>query len=123
MVVPTSPSSAAGKRLGGQAHGLDSEETDDGWTMLWHGLPEKVCRRGSQGVGIFISPEAKAGWDEAGGEKLTFGNRILATRIHVKDRKRRKRRLFIAPAYAPLFHDADTTETFHEDLQRCFDAV
>jgi len=108
-------------------YGLDNEESDDGWTYLWHGRPKKRCHRGSEGVGIFISPEAKAGWMDAGGDsevnRLTYGNRILATRINVEDSKGRKRRLFIASAYAPQYHDADEMDTFYESLQECFDAV
>ena len=64
---------------------------------------------------------------DAGGDsevnRLTYGNRILATRINVEDSKGRKRRLFIASAYAPQYHDADEMDTFYESLQECFDAV
>ena len=64
---------------------------------------------------------------DAGGDsevnRLTYGNRILATRINVEDSKRRKRRLFIASAYAPQYHDADEMDTFYECLQMCFDDV
>ena len=35
------------------------EKMDDypGWTLLRHGLKGKVCARGSQGVGVLLSPD------------------------------------------------------------------
>ena len=32
-----------------------------GWALITHGLQTAVCPRGSQGVGILLSPEAKGG--------------------------------------------------------------
>ena len=47
-----------------------------GWTLLRHGLKDPVCARGSQGVGILLSPVATAAWTEAGTQVNAFGPRI-----------------------------------------------
>ena len=80
------------------------EKMDDypGWTLLRHGLKEKVCARGSQGVGILLSPPATAAWTEAGAQMLSFGPRIVSTRLRVKDNKARPLTIYVVSAYAPL---------------------
>ena len=73
-----------------------------GWTLLRHGLKNKVCKRGSQGVGILLSPVATAAWTEAGTQVNTFGPRIVSTRLRVKDDYGRPLMLYVVSAYAPL---------------------
>ena len=73
-----------------------------GWTFLRHGLKNKVCNRGSQGVGILLSPVATAAWTEAGTQLNAYGPRIVSTRLRVKDDRGRPLVLYVASAYAPL---------------------
>ena len=60
-----------------------------GWALITHGLQTAVCARGSQGVGILLSPEAKVAWEKAGCDTFTFGDRILAVRLLLRDEKGR----------------------------------
>ena len=72
-----------------------------GITVLEHGLATKVCPRGSLGVAIALGPEARKAWERAGSLRLTFGPRILATRLTTVDQHRRPVSLFLVSAYAP----------------------
>ena len=53
--------------------------------VLQHGLAVPVCPRGSQGVAIVLSTEAADAWKRVGEAILPFGDRILATRLHLLD--------------------------------------
>ena len=53
--------------------------------FLYNGLQQPVCPRGSQGVGIFLSPEAVQAWERAGAQNLAYGERLIATRVHLTD--------------------------------------
>ena len=74
---------------------------NQGITFLEHGLATKVCPRGSQGVAIALGPEARKAWERAGSLRITFGPRILATRLTIMDQRRRPVSFFLASAYAP----------------------
>ena len=73
----------------------------EGITLLEHGLATKVFPRGSQGVTTALRPEARRAWERAGSLRLTFGPRILATRLTSMDQHRRPFSLFLVSAYAP----------------------
>ena len=94
-----------------------------GWTLLRHGLKDKVCARGSQGVGILLSPEATKAWTEAGTQLNSFGPRIMSTRLKVKDNKARPLTIYLVSAYAPLA-SASLVERqrYFSDMQACVDA-
>ena len=63
-------------------------ESNNGWLLVTHGLKTKICKRGSQGVAILLSPEAKLAWKKAGEEVHTFGDRIVAVRLQQQDTPR-----------------------------------
>ena len=94
-----------------------------GWTFLHHGLKNKVCKRGSQGVGILLSPVATAAWTEAGTQVNTFGPRVVSTRLRVKDDYGRPLMLYVVSAYAPLASAPQVErDRYFNDLQKCYDA-
>ena len=93
-----------------------------GWTLLRHGLKDPVCARGSQGVGILLSPVATTAWTEAGTQVLTFGPRIMSTRLRVKDERGRPLVLYVVSAYAPLASAPQAErDRYFSDLQKCCD--
>ena len=51
-----------------------------GFAVIQHGLPTRVCNRGSQGVAIVLSPEGRKAWEAAGCVIMHFGSRVLAVR-------------------------------------------
>ena len=97
------------------------EETNQGWMLIHHGLKEPVCKRGSQGVAVLLSPEAKVAWEKAGGEISRFGDRILAVRLQTKDGAGRKRIVYLVSAYAPVSSDTAGRAKFKKHLQECLD--
>ena len=101
------------------------EKMDDypGWTLLRHGLKNKVCARGAQGVGSLLSPVATKGWEEAGTQLNSYGDRVASTRIKVKDGRGRPLTLYMVSAYAPL-SSAPVAERlrYFSDLQACVGA-
>ena len=101
-------------------HG-DSVHRNEGFTFLEHGLAEKVCHRGSQGVAIVLSPDAREVWERAGSLRMTFGERILATRLIVLDSQKRPLTIFLVSAYAPdSGRPVEEHEAYASNLQRCF---
>ena len=91
-----------------------------GYTFLGHGLAEKECRRGSQGVAIVLCPYARRAWERAGSQRLTFGPRILATRLIVVDPTKRPLTIFLVGAYAPDSGRPDDEKgSYAGNLQRC----
>ena len=62
---------------------LVGEESD--YLFLHHGEKSRSCHRGRLGVGIMLSPDARAAHQRAGGEKTIFGDRIVAVRLHLLD--------------------------------------
>ena len=96
---------------------------NEGFTFLEHGLAEKVCHRGSQGVAIVLSPDARKAWERAGSLRMTFGERILATRLIVLDSQKRPLTIFLVSAYAPdSSRPVEEHEAYANNLQRCFQA-
>ena len=65
----------------------DNIEEHEGNIIINHGPPTKLCRRGSLGVSIVISRQARDAWERAGAQPLYFGMRIIATRLHVEDKR------------------------------------
>ena len=83
--------------------------------------PENNSRRGSQGVGIILSPAATDSWKAAGSEiHNTYGGRVMAVRLLVRDTQGRDLYLFLVSAYAPL-GTADNTlwEDFFQNFDDC----
>ena len=74
---------------------------NEGITFLEHGLATKVCPCGYQGVAIALGSEARKAWERAGSLRITFGPRILATRLTIMDQRRCPVILFLVSAYAP----------------------
>ena len=74
---------------------------NEGITFLEHGLAMKVCPCGSQGVAIALGPEDRKAWERAGSLRLTFGSRILATRLTIMGQHKRPVSLLLVSAYAP----------------------
>ena len=59
--------------------------------------------RGSQGVGILLSPDGIAAWNAAGMEIHTdLGARLIAIRLLLKDHQKRDVGVFVISAYAPI---------------------
>jgi hypothetical protein len=101
----------------------DTIENHNGNIIINHGPPTKLCRRGSLGVSIVISREAKPAWERAGAQKLYFGLRILATCLHVEQPGGKIAKLFLVSAYAPIGASTQTVHDLYEsDLQRCIDS-
>ena len=73
----------------------------EGFVSLHHGPTEKLCRRGSLGVAIFLSPLAWKGAQKAGTKIHYYGDRIIAVSIIIKDGKGKDVKLRIISAYAP----------------------
>ena len=92
-----------------------------GWALITHGLKTAVCKRGSQGVGILLSPEAKVCWEKAGCDVFTFGARILAVRLLMRDEKGRTAYTWIISAYAPVSSKMDEIDEYLHDFQDCID--
>ena len=93
-----------------------------GWALITHGLQTAVCARGSQGVGILLSPEAKVMWEKAGCDIFTFGARILAVRLLMRDEKGRTAYTWVISAYAPVSSSkVEEIEEYLQDLQDCVD--
>ena len=102
-----------------EVHGMPT-----GWALITHGLQTAVCARGSQGVGILLSPEAKVAWEKAGSDTFTFGNRILAVRLLMRDEKGRVAYTWIISAYSPVSStkdDTDDLDIYLGHLQECLD--
>jgi len=86
--------------------------------FLYNGLQHPVCPRGSQGVGIFLSPEAVQAWERAGAQNLAYGERLLATRVHLTDAKGKLVKLVLASGYAPSFLSHQKSDAALESYYR-----
>ena len=82
---------------------------------------ENNSRRGSQGVGVILSPAATDAWKAAGSEiHNTFGGRVMAVRLLVRDSQGRDLYLFLVSAYAPVgAADNSIWEEYFENLDQC----
>ena len=101
----------------------DETEVNNGRIILNHGPKNKLCNRGSLGVSIVLSLPAVLAWERAASQRMTFGPRIIATRLHIEDRRGQLLKIFLASAYAPdssAAHKQDRID-YAADLQRCID--
>ena len=57
---------------------LNTEEHhhEDGYVTINHGPKEKLCRRGSLGVMIVLSPAAVEAYVRGGNRRMTYGLRV-----------------------------------------------
>ena len=95
------------------------------FVIVTNGLPKdkNTSNRGSQGVGIVLSPAAQTAWEAAGSiVHDVHGSRVLAIRLKVKDRQNRDIFIFLVSAYAPI-GKADQTEwdEYFSNLSDCLD--
>lgn len=89
--------------------------------ILLSGLEVPLCPRGSQGVGIVLSPAGVESWKAAGATVHDdLGARVIATRLQVRDCQQRDVFIFLVSAYAPV-GDAEqgVWDTFLESVDRC----
>ena len=71
------------------------------YVILNHGPPAKLCKRGSLGVAIELSPPpAVQAWDRAGNVRLHFGLRIIDVCLLIDDRVGEPVKIFLVSAYA-----------------------
>ena len=73
----------------------------DGSVFLGSGLAAKTCRRGAEGVGLWLSRGAVAAWEAAGRAFLFASPRLLAIRLLVHDARGRELSLVLVSGYAP----------------------
>ena len=73
-----------------------------GFAVIQHGLPTRVCNRGSQGVAIVLSPAGRKAWEAAGCEIMHFGSRVLAVRLEFVDDRGRPLCVVLASGNAPV---------------------
>ena len=81
--------------------GHEDVADNDGSVFVGRGLDEKPCRRGSQGVGLWLSRGAAEAWETAGRAVLAATPRLLAIRLSVHDARGRHVSLVLASGYAP----------------------
>ena len=82
---------------------------------------ENNSRRGSQGVGIILSAAATDAWKAAGSEiHNTYGARVMAVRLLVRDNQGRDVHLFLVSGYAPVgAADNSIWEEYFQNLDEC----
>ena len=95
-------------------------------TFLLNGLDasDNKSKRGQGGVGIVLNKSATQAWKEAGSPIYTeFGNRIIATRLSLKDNRNKNIDIFLVSAYAPIgVADALLWDTFLQNLENCMNS-
>ena len=80
---------------------------DTGCLSINHGPDEKLCRRGSLGVMIILSPLAKAAYERGGCKKKVYGLRIVSVLLVMEDEKGKTIKLRLVSAYAPTSNATD----------------
>ena len=82
---------------------------------------EQSCNLGSQGVGIVLSMAAVEAWKAAGSEvHNTYGARVMAIRLQVRDTQGRDLYLFLISAYAPVGNaDQSVWDEYLTNLNNC----
>ena len=80
---------------------------DTGCLSINHGPDEKLCRRGSLGVMIILSPLAKAAYERGGCKKKVYGLRIVSVLLVMEDEKGKMIKLRLVSAYAPTSSATD----------------
>ncbi len=81
----------------------DTDEELHKYVILNHGPPAKLCKRGSLGVAIVLSPRcASVGQSRERATTLVlhFGLRIIAVRLLIDDRVGEPVKIFLVSAYA-----------------------
>ena len=88
-----------------------------GFTFLCHGLPSQSCNRGSAGVAIILSMEAKTAWEKANCEiHNDLGPRIIAIRMCTSSTNS----IFLISAYAPTSTSSESDwNEFFDNLAKC----
>ena len=100
--------------------GRTMEVDSRGFALIHNGLASKVCRRGSLGVAIVLSPLAKRAWEQGGSKVHFFGDRIIAARLQLEGMVGKPLIIVLVSAYAP--HSGSTLEekeAFAGNLQAC----
>jgi len=102
----------------------DTEEIESGGNrFIFKGLDKNSVksRRGEQGVGIVLSPEAVTAWKAAGSTVFNeFGTRVVAVRLQSIDINGNTIGMFLISAYAPVgVSDEKVWEDFMENLDQC----
>lgn len=104
----------------------DDMFTDSDCTFILHGIDRKddTSRRGKGGVGIVLSKSARDAWNSAGSKTYTtYGSRIIAVRLLVKDNSKKDCYLYLISAYAPIgVADQQVWDSFLTNLQSCINA-
>ena len=82
---------------------------------------EQRSNRGSQGVGIALSPQAVDAWRAAGCELHDdLGARVIAVRLLMRDKEGKDIGIFLVSAYAPIgIADENLWENFFNSLDTC----
>ena len=82
---------------------LNTEEHhhEDGYVTINHGPKEKLCRRGSLGVMLVLSPAAVEAYVRGGNKRRAYGLRVLAVDLVLLDEKDKVVKMRIVSAYAP----------------------
>ena len=80
---------------------------DTGCLSINHGPDVKLCRRGSLGVMIILSPLAKAAYERGGCKKKVYGLRIVSVLLVMEDEKGKTIKLRLVSAYAPTSNATD----------------
>ena len=81
--------------------GREERAGENGALYLGCGLDVQTCRRGTVGVGLWLSDRAVAAWEAAGREFLVANPRLIAIRLTVRDDRGRDVDLVLASGYAP----------------------
>jgi exonuclease III len=101
----------------------DTLEETNSMLIMNHGPKEKLCKRGSLGVAIALSPDARKAWERAGSQRLYFGLRIIATRLRIIDNASRPLMIFLVSAYSPTGAAPQAErEEYAAQLQQCINS-
>jgi hypothetical protein len=98
-------------------------EEHEGCILMNTGPEKKLCRRGSLGVAILLSKEAKEAWKAAGSQIMRYGLRVMATRLRVRGwQKDVELTIFLVSSYSPV-GDApqEEREEYFVNLQQAYD--
>ena len=101
----------------------DSLKDHNGWLFINHGLPEKVCKRGSLGVSIVLSKSARKAWEQTGSKVMYYGPRIIAIRLKLVSKKGIVgTQIYLVSAYAPdSGKSQQEKDEYNIQLQLCID--
>ena len=69
---------------------------------------DEQSSRGSQGVGIVLSPKAIKAWKDGGCELYKISARVIALRMLLQDHRNKPIGIFLVSAYAPVGVADDT---------------